>query len=143
LKQETKAKKKPEKSDRIKAVAVYSPKIKQGRTASMREVVSFISGRTGLNKGPILLTLSELQDTILFFAQSGRAVKLEGFGTCTPRIGLDGQISLSILPDKEFKNRLNAPQWFGGEIKNKDMIGKTTEDLVDRWNEEHPDDPVK
>lgn len=143
MKEETKEKKKPDTSNRIKAVAVYNPKIKQGKTVSMKEVVSFISGRTGLNKGPILLALSELQDTILFFVQSGRAVKLDGIGTCTPRIGLDGEISLSILPDKEFKRQLNAPRWFEGEILNKDMIGKTTEDLVDRWNEEHPDDPVK
>jgi hypothetical protein len=112
LKEETKAKKKPEKSNRIKAVAVYSPKIKQGKTASMKEVVSFISGRTGLNRGPILMALSELQDTIFFFVQSGRAVKLDGIGTCTPRIALDGEISLSILPDKEFKHQLNAPRWF-------------------------------
>ncbi|MBL7065833.1 MAG: hypothetical protein ISS49_16780 [Anaerolineae bacterium] len=44
--------------------------------------------------------------------------------------------------DTALKNRLNAPGAFRGEIENRDMIGKTADDLVARWNAEHPDVPV-
>ena len=40
------------------------------------------------------------------------------------------------------KNRLNAPGAFRGEIKNRENIGKTGDDLVTMWNGSHPDDPV-
>ena len=31
---------------------------------------------------------------------------------------------------------------FTGTIANRDNIGKTSAELVSRWNEEHPDDQV-
>jgi len=50
---------------------------------------------------------------------------------------------IALLEGGQFPNRLNAPGDFRGEIGNRDMIGKTADELVARWNEEHPDDPVE
>ena len=78
-----------------------------------------------------------------FFNLGGLAVKLEELGTYTPKVGLDGVFNVAHWMDTALKNRLNTPGEFRGEIENRDMIGKTVDDLVVRWNEEHPDDPVE
>jgi len=56
---------------------------------------------------------------------------------------LDGVFNVAHWLDTALKNRLNTPGEFRGEIETRDMIGKTADDLVVRWNEEHPDDPVE
>jgi hypothetical protein len=126
----------------IQAVSAYAPKIKLGRRASMNEVVSLIAGRTGLNKGDISQMISELKEAIIFFALAGRGVKIDGLGTYTPTTNLEGTISISSRLDNEIKSEMNKTKAFEGEILNRDMIGKTSADLVTRWNEEHPEDPV-
>jgi hypothetical protein len=37
---------------------------------------------------------------------------------------------------------LNVPGIFTGSIRNRENIGKTTEELVTRWNSDNPDDQV-
>jgi hypothetical protein len=64
-------------------------------------------------------------------------------GTYTPKVGLGGVFDVAHRLDKTLKNRLNTPGAFKGEIENRDMIGKTADELVARWNEEHPDGPVE
>jgi len=130
-------------ADKIKAVQAYSPRIEQQSTITMPVVVKFISDRTSLNEGEINLVLLELRDSLAFFTQSGHAVKLDGLGTFAPKIDLKGKISLAHWVDPELKRRLNGPGLFRGKILNKEMIDKTTGALIARWNEEHPDDPIK
>jgi len=129
-------------ASRIKAIGAYRPRIKLGRTAQMSEVVAYIAERTGLNEGEVSIALKELRDVVAHFNLAGRGVKLEGLGIYAPKIGLDGTLDASHRLDRALKNRLNTPDAFQGEIENRDMIGKTGDDLVARWNEEHPEDPV-
>ncbi|MCP4542034.1 MAG: hypothetical protein GY832_33310 [Chloroflexi bacterium] len=63
-------------------------------------------------------------------------------GTYLPKVGLDGTFDVSHRLDKAIKNGLNAPGAFSGEIVKRENIGKTADDLVAIWDEEHPDDPV-
>lgn len=129
-------------ADKIKAIKAYTPRIKQEGTADMDRLVEYISKRSGLNGGTIMNVLMELRDSMLFFAMLGEAVKVDGLGTFSPSINLAGEFRLVHRWDKRLKDRLNHMK-FEGEIINKDMIGKSADDLVARWNEEHPDDPVK
>jgi hypothetical protein len=32
---------------------------------------------------------------------------------------------------------------FKGKVFNRDMIGKSVEEMIQRWNQEHPDDKIK
>jgi hypothetical protein len=130
-------------ADKIKAIYAYSPRIKQGLTVDMDRLVSLISRRSGLNQGTILNVLMELRDAFVYHSKVGEAVKLDGLGTFTPTIGLEGEVKMKYRMDNWLKNLLNAPGEFKGELENKDMIGKTVEELVARWNEEHPDDKVE
>lgn len=128
---------------RVKAIQVYSPRVRLGKRVELREIVKYIADRTGLNTGEIGYVISELQASVIHYIRQGRPVKVKGLGTYAPTVKVNGVFDVGFRVDNEIRKELNKPDTFMGEIDNKDMMGKTTEELVARWNEEHPADPVK
>jgi hypothetical protein len=128
---------------RVKAIQAYSPRVRLGNKVEMREIVKYVADRTGLNTGEIGYVISELQAAVIHYIRQGRPVKVKGLGTYAPTVRVSGLFDVGFRVDNQIKKELNKADIFVGEIDNKDMMGKTTEDLVARWNEEHPDDPVK
>ncbi|MCP4602338.1 MAG: hypothetical protein GY847_17785 [Proteobacteria bacterium] len=129
-------------ASKIQAVNAYRPKVKLGRTASLDQLVKYIADRTGVTEGEVSIVLKELRDAIIFYNLQGQGAKIEGLGTYLPKVGLDGTFDVSHRLDRAIKNGLNAPGAFSGEIVKRENIGKTADDLVAIWDEEHPDDPV-
>jgi hypothetical protein len=127
---------------RIKAVNAYRPRIEQGNTVQKPELVRALSRATGLVDGSIDQSIKELRDQIIEFNRAGRAVKVDGLGTFSPSIDLDGNLAISYRADPALSNGLNIPGVFTGTIYNRENIGKTSEELVAKWNEEFPDDKV-
>lgn len=127
----------------MNAIQAYSPRLIMGKIVSRKELVHYIAGRTGFNKGTIYNLLMEYQEAICFFNKAGRPVKLEGLGIFSPGIDKNGVLRVNHRPDKELAIELNATGAFEGDIKNKDMIGKSSQDFIDRWNQEHPNDKIK
>jgi hypothetical protein len=79
----------------------------------------------------------------LHFFRRGYPVKIKGIGIFCPTVSISGLFNINFRPDKEFKRNLSRKDLFFAKIKNKRMMGKNIEDLVNRWNKEHPDDPIK
>lgn len=129
-------------ADRIQAINTYCPKIELQKRANLQMVLDYISGSTNLVPSVAKQSIFELQRAIIHFARMGKTVKIDGLGTWIPSMKLDGSLQIGIRPDDEFKNNLNAGH-FHGEVINKDMIGESPENLIERWNREHPDDPVE
>jgi len=129
-------------SNLITAINAYRPRLVLGQTVKMKELVEFISGRTGLNKGDLLIALSELSNSVIFFNKRGQGVKLDGLGTYLPSIDTQGELSISHRLDNEIKNAINTTGAFMGEIQNRENIGKTNEQFIAMWNKEHPTDLV-
>jgi hypothetical protein len=127
---------------RIKAVNAYRPRIEQGNTVQKPELVRALSRATGLVEGSIDQSIKELRDQIIEFNRAGRAVKVDGLGTFSPSIDLDGNLAICYRADPALSNGLNIPGVFTGTIYNRENIGKTSEELVAKWNEEFPDDKV-
>lgn len=127
----------------IHAIREYCPRIIRTQTISINTVVEFIEGRTGINESIILAVLMELRAAMGFYMKNSEAVKLPGLGTFAPTIDLDGKINIAHWPDRKLLIKLNIKDAYIGDIQNKDMIGKTSADLIARWNEAHPDDPVE
>lgn len=127
---------------KIQAINKYCPKVKLGKTVQMKELVEYVSDRTGLNKGDIQMSLSELSSAVKFFNKRGEGVKLEGLGIYQPSIDLGGEYSIRHITDVELDNALNTKGAYTGEVENRNNIGKTSEELVEMWNKEHPDDLV-
>jgi hypothetical protein len=131
-------------ASRIKAINAYRPRIVLGKRAETDDLVDFIARATALNESGVRQVLLELRDVVVFFNLRGQPVKLEGLGTYTPTIGLDGSLGVGHRADMAIKNQLNVSGKFGGEadnqhpIENRDNIGKTGDELVALWNEEHP-----
>ena len=130
-------------ASKMKALSAYLPRIKKGMMADVAEAANLIAGRTSLNESGVHEALLELKYVLGFFLKSGRSLKLPGLGLFSPFMSLNGKIKVSLRLDKEVVSELNKETGgFKGDIINNDMIGKSVDDLVTRWNEEHPEDPV-
>ncbi len=127
---------------RIKAINAYRPRIEQGNTVQKPELIRALSRATGLVEGSIDQATKEMRDQIIEYNRSGRAVKVEGLGTFSPSIDLDGTLSINFRPDPALNNGINLPGVFSGTIINREYIGKSGDELVTKWNEEHPEDQV-
>jgi len=129
-------------ANRIKAINAYMPNVKLGQRAELSDLVEFIARSTGLNEGSIRQVLTELRDAVVFFNLRGQPVQLEGLGTYTPTVDLGGEIGVGHRADTHIKGKLNVSGAFKGEIERRENIGKSGDDLVAKWNADHPDDPV-
>jgi hypothetical protein len=127
---------------RIKVISLSRPRIEQGSTVQKPELIRMASRATGLVEATLDYGIKELRDQIIEITRSGRAVKIEGLGTWTPNIGLDGSFDLQYRADTALINGLNVLGTFTGAIRNRANIGKTGEELVQQWNEANPEDPV-
>jgi hypothetical protein len=128
---------------RIKAVNAFRPRIEQGNTVQKPELLRAVSRATGIVEGTLDQSIKEVRDQIIEFNRAGRAVKVDGLGTFSPSIDLEGNLSISFRPDTAFANGLNVPGIFSGTILNRENIGRTSEELVALWNENNPDDRVE
>jgi hypothetical protein len=129
-------------ASKIKVIGAYRPRIEQGNTVQRPELIRALSRATGLVEGSIDQVIKELRDQIIEFNRSGRAVKVDGLGTYAPNISLDGTLDLHYRADTSFGKGLNIPGIFTGTILNRENIGKTSDELVQKWNAENPDDQV-
>jgi hypothetical protein len=99
---------------RIKAVNAYRPRIEQGNTVQKPELVRALSRATGLVEGSIDQAIKELRDQVIEFCRSGRAVKVDGLGTFTPNIDLNGYFAIAFRADPAISYGLNIPGIFSG-----------------------------
>jgi nucleoid DNA-binding protein len=130
-------------TSRIAAIKATRPQIDLDPTLSTQLLIEHIAGRTGLNAGEVMLMAYELCDALSMFLSMGQPIHLEKVGTFTPDVRVDGTIFVHFRPGPELKRRLNAPDAFSGRLRNRQNIGKTSDDLVTQWNGEHPDDRVE
>ena len=129
-------------ASRIKAIGVSRPRIELGNTVHKPELLRAISRVTNLTEGMVDLVIKELRDQIIVFNRSGRAVKVEGMGTYTPNLELDGSLDVQYRADTALNNGLNVPGTFTGTVTRRENIGKSGDELISQWNANHPDDPV-
>jgi hypothetical protein len=75
--------------------------------------------------------------------RQGQSVKIEGLGTFTPTVRMDGSLDILFRPDADMLRQLNDPTRFHAKILNKSNIGKSGDELIAQWNKEYPNDPVE
>ncbi len=129
-------------SKEVKAIFAYTPRVKMGKVVEIDELVSFIAGRTSFNEGAIVNMLFEFRDALLSFTMTGRPVRLKELGILAPRINKNGEVGLNFKLDSRLKSAINQKGKFKGDVVNRDMLGKSVQDMKDRWNREHPEDPL-
>jgi hypothetical protein len=127
---------------RIQVISIFRPRVDQGSTVQKPELIRVISHATSIVEGVADLVIKELQHHIIEFLLSGRAVKIEGLGTWTPNIGLDGSLDIQYRADPGLMRAIKIPGRFVGRISNRENIGLSGNELVEKWNQLHPDDQV-
>jgi hypothetical protein len=127
----------------VQAVRAYTPRVVQGKLVEMTILARAIAARTSFNTGAILNMLYEFKEVLTEYALSGLPVRLEGLGIFSPTVNKDGEFDLNYRTDVFLKNELNKRRAFRGDMKNRDMIGKSMDDMIERWNREHPEDKIK
>ena len=128
-------------AERIKAINAYRPRIELGKTVQKAALLRAVSRSTSLVEGTVDMTIKETRDQIIEICRSGRAVKVEGLGRFEPVMDLAGNLAISFRPDPTFAYSLNQGG-FEGNVINRENIGKTSEELVAKWNSIYPDDQV-
>ncbi len=129
-------------ASRIEAINAFRPKLTLNPTAKLDQLVDFIAMRTGANKGTVQMILAELNDAVIFFALQGTPVKIEGLGTYTPSMDLEGKFDCNHRTDLEIVKALNVAGAYKGQMANRENIGKKADELVALWNKAHPDNKV-
>ena len=129
-------------ADRIQAITTYRPRVSLDRTVSTAKLAEYIEARTSLNEGEIVNVLRELFSGIKFFCLEGNSVKIEGLGTFSPSVNLAGRFKVNCRLDVGISKAMNVVGAFKGTVLNRDNIGLSSDDLVELWNAEHPEDPV-
>lgn len=127
----------------IEAIRAYTPRVVQGDMVEIEDIVQFIQGRSSLNGGAVMNMLWEFREAVIFFALHGQPVRLKGLGVFSPRMDKDGVVGLNFRPDKWLKSELNVKRKFKGKMVNRGMMGKSVEEMIERWNQDHPDDQIK
>jgi hypothetical protein len=87
--------------------------------------------------------VDQLQETLMASFHDGRAAKIEGLGTFTPTIRMDGSLDVLFRPEPDMLRQLNDKTRFTAKILNRSSIGQSADDLIARWNAEYPEDPVE
>lgn len=128
--------------NRMKAISLYSPRIVQQKTVKLQTMAQLMATHPGLTEGAIMLVLKQLMNQLVYHFSIGQGVQLDVLGTFTPVIKQDGTFTVKYLPSVRLKSEMNKDHWYKGNMNNRDMIGKSSDDMVARWNEEHPDDPI-
>ncbi len=100
-----------------------------------------VTQRTTLSTGVIKNVQESEIETIIGLLLEGRPVHT-GAAVYTVSIGLDGEYNVHARLDKRIARAMNVEGAFRGTIRNAENIGKSSDDLVARWDVEHPDDPV-
>ncbi len=125
----------------IQAFAAYGPKIDLTEAAEPQRFMELITQRTTLSVGVVKNVQESEVETLIGLLKEGRPIHT-GVAIFRPSIDLEGKISVSVRVDKRIIAALNTPGAFTGNIKNNENVGKSTQEIVNRWNAEHPDDVI-
>jgi hypothetical protein len=126
---------------RIRAIRAYRPEFEQGPTFNTKEVAELMARRTNLDLGEVLQFAHELCGVLVHAHRLGAAVKIDGLGTFTPTLR-KGRVETVFRAEPALKQLLNDPKNLRVAIRNQESLGKSAEELIARWNAEHPEDPV-
>lgn len=127
----------------IQAVAVYRPRVQQGRTIDL-DILSERLSRGSLSSRAIArMVLEELAEETQKALRAGDQVVIPGLGRFRMSLRMGGKIRPHALVDAGLRRELSNLESFKGVIVNRDNLHMSTAEIVELWNAEHPDDPVE
>ena len=126
----------------IQAYSKYCPKIDLGEPADPRRYMELITQRTTLSAGVVKNVQESEVETLIGLLKEGRSVHT-GIAIFRPTIDAQGNLSVNVRVDKRITAALNVPGAFTGKVANNANIGKSTDEIVQLWNQDNPDNPIE
>ena len=126
----------------LQAVVAYGPKIDLMEAAEPELFMEMLTHRTTLSTGVVRNVQESEVEALIDLLRKGRPVHT-GIAIFTPSVDLEGNLNINVRVDKRMLAALNAPGAFRGSMRNKGNIGKTSQQLAELWNEDHPHDPIQ
>lgn len=126
----------------IQAVSTYGPRAVQPRTVGLDTLASRLVRGSLVTRSIARMVLEDLSDEIVKALAEGDAVALPGLGRFGAAVGLDGALRPTFRIDQGLRRRMPSLPEYGGTILRRENSGLTVTEVVARWDEEHPDDPV-
>ena len=103
--------------------------------------MELITQRTTLSTGVVKNVQESEVETLIGLLKEGRSVHT-GIAVFRPTIDAQGNLSVSVRVDKRILAALNVPGAFTGRVQNNANIGKSTDQIMQMWNEDHPEDMI-
>ena len=128
---------------RIEAITAYRPRIQLEYTVGPNRFLRQLRAVRNIHQGTAVQVLMGLQDVLMFLLLTGTPARVPFLGTFTPTIKADGTIKVTVRLERTYEQKLNPYTIFQGRIENRRLIGQSTEEWVQRWNKEHPEDPIE
>lgn len=125
---------------KIQAWTEYGPRLERTAPLGAGEMIKNIVNATNQSRGSVLAVLAELDVQIETALQAGRIVKLPNGTHYMPTAKSDGTVIIDVRVNPELVRNVNAD--FHGKWKNAEHIGKSEAEILDLWNQAHPEDPV-
>jgi nucleoid DNA-binding protein len=127
----------------IEAVNAYRPRVVQKETIGMELLAERLARGSLFSESIARMVLTDLQAELRNGLRQGNPVRLPGIGRFAMHLRLDGQMRPSMSVDRSLRIALRDLDAFRGDIQGRENIGLSSREIVARWNEEHPDDPVE
>lgn len=128
-------------TNRITAINMLRPRARTSVMVDLKVLSAYVATRANMSVSDVSHALEELHNAVVFFCALGHSVKLEGLGVFRPDLELDGRKTIHYRMDRELLKNINRTP-FVAQIDNSENIGKSPEELVELWDELHPDAPV-
>ena len=125
---------------KVQASATYGPRILSSTTMEADEFVEQLVNSTNQSRGSLLAMLAEMDAISEIALKNGRIVKLPNGMTLRPVMKRNGQIQILVHVNRSLTRRVNGG--FRGKVVNAENIGRSEGELIQLWNENHPDDPI-
>ena len=126
----------------IQAVSAYRPRVAKTHTVNLHEMAERLARGSLVTRSIADMVLADLGDEVRLSLRAGHTVSLGGIGSFRPEIGFDGSVRISVRLDPKLRRAISGIDQLDGTIFNRENIGLSTAKMIERWNLEHPDDPI-
>lgn len=126
----------------IQAVSAHRPRVVANRTIGLDILALRLARGSLFSRSIARMVLEDLSHEIRNALVQGDGVVLPGIGRFSVSIRTDGRLRPRMRVASELRKALAALEDFEGDIVRRDNIGLSTAEIVQLWDDEHPDDPV-
>ena len=120
------------------------PKVLSQGVVDTQEMSGRVSPNTTFNKIEVHSIIQLFVEGVIQALQNGETVKIDGLLNIAPNMKIGGKVNLSLRADRSALAGLSNPTlWGAGKVHNFANMTKTTPELLDQWDAEHPDDLVE